>query len=352
VDGKAQFNLTLFRGLEPRRSGGSVLIGIGIAVEQSALAQARRRLSSIPPTAVFAPLPYLQSKVWLTVPGLPTMTAPIVAGQSQVVFARSLPPEAASVVRRSITEDPRQCGVVFDLVYLGSRPDPAWLIQADWTEVERRLAEKTAETLEEVQALVDDLVQGGAAGLNFDPAWGEPGAVESEEAAAWLAEFVTATFLEPRFAPDGGSSPRFILRERGQSPDDAQANATIVERHVYGQASLREMLASTGEPAESFVHLVDLDDLHPAPFSVQILCPALGHDVEMVNVDLDYGSGGRRSVTLHSSDQRGQVFWPFDPEAGRSYRYSYHGTYSGSGARFESTKTVGDSAILIIAPSR
>jgi hypothetical protein len=127
------------------------------------------------------------------------MTAPVVAGQSYVAFAHHLQPEMASFLRSIILENPAQCGVVFDLVYFDARPEPAWTLQANWTEVDRRLLEQFAHnavTSEEIRGLVDELVEGGDARLEFDPAWGEAGLRQNANA-----------HLDVTSGPDTGLSP-------------------------------------------------------------------------------------------------------------------------------------------------
>jgi hypothetical protein len=349
AEGDVQLNLTLFRGLEPSQSGGSLLICIDLSVQRSEIAQANGTISS----TVAMPLTYLHGVVRLFAPGLQTMTAPVVADQSYVAFAHHLQPEMASSLRSIILENPAQCGVVFDLVYFDARPEPAWTLQANWTDVDRRLLEQFANkavTSEEIRGLVDELVEGGDARLEFDPAWGEAGAVTSEAARAWLTEVITGHFLEPTFIPGVGSAAAFLRRGDGMQPKESEVNARVVERHVYGQASLEEMLAATGRSGDAFVHLLDLNDLSPFPLSIEIVCPALGANLETLQVDLEYGVAGHRSVKLHSPSQRARVVWPFDEHSGRVYRYSYQGTFSGSGTPFNQPATVGDTTILIIAP--
>lgn len=337
ANGDVQFNLTLFRSLELSRAGGSLLICVDLGVQASEVTPA-----------------HVRGEVRLVAPGIGAISAPVAAGQSCVAFAHHLHPDMASLLRAVILENPAECGVVVDLVCFDARPEPGWRLQANWPGIAAHLhanATDRSVTSEEIRALADEVVDAGHARLRFDPAWGEPGSVTSEGARIWLAELITARHFEPTLAPGGGSTPAFLCRPDGAQQQDSDVNGRIVERHVYGQASLEKMLATIGRPGEAFVHLLDLDDLFPAPFSVEIVCPALGQTVDTLQIDLDYGAAGRRSVSLHGPDQQARVTWPFDEQAGRSYRYSYRGTFSGSGAPFDSPVLASETANLLILPT-
>lgn len=358
-DGEPKFGLTLFRGLQPDRAVASLLLGVDLVAAPAAVASARGALSQSPSEVVLEPLPHFRGGLRLEAPGLPALSAPLAAGQRRAYLAGNFDGPAAKLLDMLIRRDPSACGVVFDLTSFAARPGPAWTIRADWTRIGAQLAERAAAggtvSAAQIRALVVELIDAGAARLHFDPAWGEPDAAAPDEVYAWLAELVTAHYFDVRYGP--GPAPAFTFRPDRPAPDDAAVNARAVERHAYGQAGLDKLLTATGRPLDAFVRMIDLDDTIPAPVSVQLVCDRLGTAVDAVRVDLEYGRGDlaeRRSVTLQSPQDWPKVRWRFDPDAGRTYRYSVHGTYrpasGGQPISFDASPATGDQAILMIVP--
>jgi hypothetical protein len=359
-DGQRDFLLTLYRRFEPREAGGYLFLSVDLTLSRSTLRAALPELQKVAGTntpVVLEPLPFWSGEIVLSAPlmaadgvNVTRLTAQLVPGQTRAVFTSHLSPPGATLLRQIIADGSAQFGVTTSLQFAGTRPDPVWQVQVNWTRVGQWLAERPDKTYSfgDIVWIVNELREARVIQLQSDSSWGEATPEGHERVLTFLAESLAVRYFDVSFS----SSDVFTARRTATSDSvqEMDLNSSVVPRYVRGRASLSHLIGDAGRA----IREVDLDD---GSIQMQITCPQVGKEVEWLEVNLEYGRAGatqKRKVSLRSPDDRPTVKWLADSPF--AYRYSYHGrlnpkvvqtdAYDFQSATMESN----DAVLLIMVP--
>jgi len=358
-DGQQDFVLTLYRRLEPLDAGGYLFLGVDLSVSRSTMRAALPEVQKLAGTntpVVLEPLPFWSGEIVLSAPlmtddvNVTRLTAQLVPGQTRAIFSSHLTPEGATLLRQLIAGGLGQFGITTCLQFAGTRPDPAWRVQIDWTRAGQLLAERPDKTYSfgDIVRTVNELREARVIQLEKDSSWGEGTMEGYERVLAFLADSFAVRYFDVSFS----SSDVFTVRRpvTSGSAQETDLNGSQVTRYVRGRASLSHLL---GDPVRA-IREVDLDDRMR---QVHVMCPQVGKEVEWLDVNLEYGRAGaiqNRKVSLRNPDDRPTVKWLAD--SAFTYRYSYHGRFNPKVIQADSydfqseTMESSDAALLIMAP--